>query len=369
MKRSALTALLTIALAGASFSFAPRDASTPKERFQSVLLGSFSKWDTDGDGQLSALELQRCVVDPLITGETAAVVVALRTKLLSSKDPKFVLTRELLKSDEGLIEELTSSFRKADSRIQKAADSPIFISDAPTLVGCHQGSLGDCYLIAATGAVISRDPSAITRMIQLDAGKPTYHVRYGDGSEIEVPILTDCELAGRGASMSNGLWLRILEKAWGYRYNQNAKRVDPTAEPQEVIGKGGSPRVALEALTGHRASQYRLGGSGKKPNISIENLRRSLTDAFDGDRLAVADTSKTKVPGINGRHAYTILGFDVEKDEITVWNPHVNRFKPKGTPGEENGYPTDKGQFSMPLAAFMNTFSGISIETDQTKNS
>ncbi len=74
------------------------------------------------------------------------------------------------------------------------------------------------------------------------------------------------------------------------------------------------------------------------------------------------------VPGLHGKHAYAVTGYDHKADRIALWNPHGQTFTPKGTPGLENGYPTRDGRFAMPLTDFMQVFAGLAFETHQARS-
>ena len=205
-------------------------------------------------------------------------------------------------------------------------------------------------------------------MIQLQPDQTLYRVAYPDGLTVDVPALTQGELALGGAATSEGLWLRVLEKAWGIRKIRTSTKDAPTDEPIDVMGHGGSAQAALEAMTGHRAKHYRLAGNAKGRAVDIAVLRAAVQDAIETHHLAVATTSSdVKVPGINSHHAYALLGYDASTDQVQIWNPHVNKFTPRGEAGIANGYPTFDGSFSLPLADFLAVFGGVSIETDATK--
>jgi hypothetical protein len=49
---------------------------------------------------------------------------------------------------------------------------------------------------------------------------------------------------------------------------------------------------------------------------------------------------------------------------VMVFNPWGNHIKPSGPPGLANGYPTDHGVFEVPLAEFVQLFSGFTYETE-----
>jgi hypothetical protein len=346
-----------------------KPVETPRQRLVATLLANFSAWDTNGDGTLDKSELARAVQDTFVTDDAAAAAGALKTAMGAKKAPKFPpFTREYFQSNDETLTYLTTAFRRAESRIRGSSGKQLFDSAGISLTTCKQGGLGDCYLVAATGAVITRDPNLITKMIQWQPEKSQYQVSYPDGFVAVVPALTPSELALGGAGSRDGLWLRVLEKAWGVRKIRSSTKYAATEEPTDVMGHGGSPKTALEAMTGHVAKSYRLRGYPKGPYVKVADLRQALVTAFQAHRLAVAGTRKDiKVPGINGNHAYAVIGYDAATDQVEVWNPHVNKFKPKGDPGLTTGYTTSSGRFSMPLADFHAVFGSIAIETEATK--
>ena len=70
-------------------------------------------------------------------------------------------------------------------------------------------------------------------------------------------------------------------------------------------------------------------------------------------------------PGIVNNHAYALMAYDSELRKATIFNPWGNNFTPKGAPGLANGYTTEHGLFSVPLAELPQVFTGISYETDK----
>ena len=100
----------------------------------------------------------------------------------------------------------------------------------------------------------------------------------------------------------------------------------------------------------------------KDPHLA-DKVKAALADAFEHDRLAGASTgSATPLPpGINGKHAYAVLG--LEGESVVLWNPHGNSFRPRGEPGRERGYPTKGGIFRMPLTDFIVVFDSLVVET------
>ena len=67
-------------------------------------------------------------------------------------------------------------------------------------------------------------------------------------------------------------------------------------------------------------------------------------------------------PNISTKHAYAVLAYDAAADRVTIWNPHGQTFYPKGPPGIANGYPTEHGRFTLPLAEAYQFLTTLAIE-------
>jgi hypothetical protein len=95
-----------------------------------------------------------------------------------------------------------------------------------------------------------------------------------------------------------------------------------------------------------------------------EKAHAALAAAFAERRLVTASTNTAKhPPGIPGKHAYAVLGYDPAARRVTVWNPHGRSRKVDGEPGLHNGYAIDKGVFALPLREFVQAFSSMAWET------
>lgn len=75
--------------------------------------------------------------------------------------------------------------------------------------------------------------------------------------------------------------------------------------------------------------------------------------------------NQKKVPHFGYGHAYAILGYDHNSDEVTVWNPWGNDYTPKGPAGIENGFLTKHGVFRIPLTTLYEQFSNFHLETSK----
>lgn len=141
---------------------------------------------------------------------------------------------------------------------------------APKIEDVAQGYLGDCYLIAAMGAVLASNPRAITSMFSPQTPNlPRYHVtlhrRGTDGKFVKHVEVVDTYLPSQrkepttpgapttqtAAYADNGrentdfsatvkpLWPALIEKAYAQMIGG-----------YDVAGQGGSSTTAMEAMTG-----------------------------------------------------------------------------------------------------------------------
>jgi len=256
--------------------------------------------------------------------------------------------------------------------------------------------------------MLYRDPATVTNLFHKRADG-TYEIKLGLQSVTVAPP-TDGELAIGATSGQGTMWINLYEKAIG---GVRIARAAAAGEPQptlttvaattpaptttgeagaatgttpatkaapalktgstqlDAVDHGGSSGMVMAALTGHRIIRFscRFAQDDKtKPERREElmkQLRERLTAAFEAKRLVTCGTNKPTTPGITPNHAYAILGYDAASDTLRLWNPHGQKFTPKGAPGLTTGYPTEGGLFTIPLSDFVNQFTGVSIETDE----
>jgi hypothetical protein len=269
-----------------------------------------------------------------------------------------------------------ASFRSGLSRIQ-TTPRVLFADDTPDLDACRQGPIGDCWLLASVGAFVHRDPKALQELVT--ATKDGFRVRFADGQSVDVAPLTDAELALSGTTGDEGLWLPVVEKAMGQlRQLQNPQK--HTADTASDALAGGSTATVLRMLTGkttERLAFHKKVPATKtpppkppaaEPADTVEALATKAHDAlaaaFADKRLVTCSTNTAAhPPGIAGKHAYAVLGYDAAAQVVTVWNPHGRSRKVDGEPGLHHGYATTKGVFALPLREFVQAFSSMAWET------
>ncbi len=372
---------------------APALAQPPKHpeppRFSAVVAESFDAWDADHNSTLSPDEIDKLVVDPSIRGQQAAALAAMKLVVRSNKIKPPALTRDFIAShsdepagspiEEQPTPDAGSKPARPPASLQKRYESALrringakrelFIDPTPDIDHCHQGPLGDCFVVAGIGAMVHRDADSVKKMIH-ENPDGSFAVDFAPDRHITIPALTDAEYALTSTTGGEGYWLSVLEKAYGALRNSSRPESKRTEETTDAISSGGSLGSTLQALTGHTIESIRLRSRAAKSDSEAAavaaNLRTRLIAAMKDKRLAGAGTGKDSTPpAINGHHAYAILGFDESTDKVQLWNPHGNTFKPKGDPGMDHGYLTQAGRFEMPLLDFVKTFNSAVIETDK----
>jgi hypothetical protein len=228
--------------------------------------------------------------------------------------------------------------------------------------------LGDCFFVAGVGAFVHRDSQAVKKMIREVAtpdGKLLYAIDFPAGQDVTIAPLTDTQFALTSTTGDDGIWLQVLEQAYGAVRNKAKPEGKQTAEASDAIARGGSLGTTLKVLTGHVIDRTRLRANADKDADLVDKVKANLAAAMKENRLAGASTGTTLPlpPGVNAKHAYAILAFDEAAGMIELWNPHGNTFKPKGDAGLDRGYETKAGIFKVPAAEFVKIFDSMVIET------
>lgn len=451
MKMHTFTAAVAVVLAG---SAAFGQEAKKKPVFAEVVTERFDAWDADDDGTLTAVEIDKACVDGKIKGPEAAAVAALKRIVRSDKYELPALTREYLaklsasekkdndaksvkvdadredstERDGARTDDATPApapaprprsaasstakittrpnfqrgFETCLSRIEKS-DRALFKSDGhPTIDHCHQGPLGDCFFVSVVGAAVKRDAAALKEMIRErpESEGGGYAVKFGTGREVKITPLTDAEIAISSTtsdkSGDEGLWLAVLEKAFGTSRVEDSPNRYTMESATDAIAKGGSTATSIRLLTGHTTERITLKKRFRWPALEqydtnkrllppptgarvlmeasddpaklARKVREKVPAALRAGRIVATGTSEEKQPpGISGKHAYAVLAYDEAKDMLTLWNPHGNTYSPRGgkEPGLAAGYPTRAGIFELPVTEFVRIFNGVTIETDK----
>lgn len=230
-----------------------------------------------------------------------------------------------------------------------------------TADGVDQGTIGDCYFLAALASVANSNPQQIKDMIK-DNGNGTYTVTFPNtpGEPFTVSAPTEAELGLYNQSGRYGTWSTILEKAFGaYRQSDVFRRPSNLGGGNTVAegADGGGFFGPIRVLTG---KNFTLRSTTFN---SQDELARQLNDALNnGQKRAVVASVGVGLPfwsgettqaGFQRSHMYSILAFDPKGKDggtVTVRNPW----------GGEKG--TVRGQIDISLKEFAANFENLALQ-------
>jgi hypothetical protein len=235
-----------------------------------------------------------------------------------------------------------------------------------------QGAIGDCYFFSVTGYLAALHPRKIERMI-VRQPDDSFVVHFLDGETIPVAAPTEAEMLvnNSSSSLTDGIWLCVLEKAVGQRMRAHTRKAAKrTAEATDAMAAGGNTSLIIELYSGHRTRSVNL-RDPQKANATIADLRREIPLLLEKGKLVAVSMGahpplgQAKVPNLGYKHAYAIMGFDPKTDQVIVWNPWGQNFVPKGPEGVVHGFAAEHGIFRIPLTTFYHQFSHVIMETNE----
>jgi hypothetical protein len=373
-------------------------APNTSAHFVDVVKKHFAKWDSNHDGVLSEEEIDRLVVDPTVKGDEAAAAGSIKyvTRMVGGRLPPLTMAyfvraagtapKKPAKKTEPADDQAPSAslddnpwqkaFVSSQTRIRNGSGD-LFRYNRVDLSQFHQGPLGDCYFVSMIGALVNRNPEQIPRMITAQRDG-TYRVSFADNEAVTIPPLTDAEIAISSTTGEEGAWVALFEKAFGTLRQAQFPEQHKEAVASDAIARGGTLVTTIRVLTGHDTQAFAIKkvstqktAEGRRLEFSAspQELERIVRDKIQSALLnhkviGAATYPEALPPGVVGRHAYAIIGYDRNSDSITVWNRHGNNFSPKGNPGLQHGYPTSHGVFTVPVKDFIHIFSFVEIEND-----
>ena len=164
--------------------------------------------------------------------------------VLSDLNAKSKPTREdpkLLWEDEDRIKKMGKPEMK-----ELAAETPLWGKKGPQLEDIQQGYIGDCFLLAAAGAVLRKNPKIIRSMF-IDQGSAVTVRLFHEGSPKLIKVAKsvpklNSENERTDAYAGGALWVQLLEKAMA------CLNYDEGGDYKDIAG--GTTLAALKALTG-----------------------------------------------------------------------------------------------------------------------
>ncbi len=234
------------------------------------------------------------LTDPLLpNGATslfgAAFNASLETDSWSMEDPEF----DMFMFGAGPVGALTNTLY-----LREAGDAA-----AISAMDIHQGQLGDCYLLSSIGEAALFAAAKIPNLIQQNSNGTETVTLYTDARgglvnftttafkavSVTVQNTFDARCVNNGATQDvvgnqKEIWVQVLEKAYATLHGG-----------YDAIGRGGYPVLALEELTGHKASWMSAG------QVTETVLRQHIAA---GDVMTF-DTGGGSLPyGLVNNHCY-----------------------------------------------------------------
>jgi hypothetical protein len=169
-------------------------------------------------------------------------------------------------------------------------DKPLFEKE-PSPEDIKQGAIGDCFLLAGLGAMVSKDPGVIKRAI-LDNGDGTVTVRLFDKQgtrdkptfeqkfiTFEKSVLESDE----GDHAKDSLWVQMMEKAYAIH---GASKGESSSYLQ--LNAGGKASAVFEAFLGRAAAEKPIPSS----KGALTKIETSLSDSIPISEVSPNDLSK-----------------------------------------------------------------------------
>jgi len=356
----------------AIFEFATAQDASPTEEippseFATTAVGMFDTIDTEGDGYVSEEDIDAAMSNPNLSVQQAAALATLK-RLRGELEE--LSNDELGDENDGITladlqeyqrtgnvprelrEQVENRYNYSKTRAGNAS-TELFANGLPDPNAIDQGSLADCWFLAAAGSVAAQNPQAIVDMIQPN-DNGTYTVTFPDGRSATVAAPTRAEFAVGATSGRDGMWITVLEKAYATIENDGDEtwaqnHIDDPSQPgrgTDVFSStGGSDQDNL-ALTGTDTTHEKLSSAfadGRAVNALI-------------GRVPLVGSKRDE--GLPTAHIYTVTAYDPATRTVTLRNPWG-----RGEWSDEAGNArdgSDDGVFTMPLEEFDDMFTTVS---------
>ncbi|HET6324485.1 MAG TPA: hypothetical protein VFG04_07275 [Planctomycetaceae bacterium] len=342
----------------------------PLLTFAQNLRANFAKWDRDKDGKLSRSEINLLVMRPDIRGRVAATVAVLHLYLRERPEQDSVTMDELIPG--GIISNasnLDGSFDTFYSRLTKIKREVFAGGCTPSMENASQ-LFGDCYYLATLGSVMARDPKIVQEMIHPQPNG-SIEVAFPAGPKIRVRRMSDTQLALTSTAENQGMWLNILEKAYGQACMVHPELRGPKRQEYDldidVMSRGGDARHTIELFAEHVGTfiTFRHDEEEKIPPTEGElsklrpKLHEIMKSRVENHAIMIGATAAGDLPpGINAHHDFSIVGYDADQRIVHLWNPN-GKSSPAGSQ-----LVIKHGSFDMSLDEFLKTFAALFYETD-----
>lgn len=209
----------------------------------------------------------------------------------------------------------------ASNSVYVRVDGSLF-GDAIRYEDVRQGQVGDCYFLAALGA-IARQNNDVIRTMFIDNGDDTWTVRFYRSSSTADYVTVDRFLPTRNggllyANMGDGpdsdtniLWVALAEKAYA-QVNESGWLGRYVSANSYASIEAGLPSDATAQVTGKAASWQQT------TEVSFSTLQNSFTA---GKIITFGSNFDQVASYLVPNHAYVLVGYDAVARTVTLFNP------------------------------------------------
>ncbi len=330
------------------------------KEFCAILDRIFDKLDKDHDGKIEMSELKAAMHDSGFKGADAAAVATLYIAVQQEKATKNGFSKDqLAKLKTGEAGAKLNDFMGGIFSMEKAqldGTSRQVFNGQPDPMKVKQGMFGTCYFIAALVAKAQADPDGLKKMIK-DNGNGTFTVTFPGAKSVTINAPTDTELLIHAGTGDNGMWVTILEKAYGKMKNDDA--IFSETEPMDEV-EGGTEAGGMNPLTKKGVDTDDLWAT------SESTTRSKIQKALASGKMVTAGISKDLISTSEAQdaHVYTVIAYDPKTDRVTLRNPWGQGGK-RAEPQKADGSAKDgklDGVFQLTIAEFDSMFSTVAYE-------
>ena len=256
---------------------------------------------------------------------------------------------------------------------REGLDRPVVLFEGglPDPDSIKQGMRGSCVLLSALTVQAQNNPRRLAESVRREGSG--YRVRFSSHEEFVTKPTPTERLTG---AWSNGVWATVFEKAIA---QQNLSNLFPSGDVYDYLDHGLSQAEIIYQLSGDETVELSSLEAIPKEHYTAHRAKEALpfptllklahdaleTGSKEG-RIMMAASSKnprTSVPG-DGSHAYAIVAYDSETQQVTLRNPWGKQdLKDLDGIAED---PEDDGVFRASLEGLMSHFHTLSVGGEES---
>lgn len=248
---------------------------------------------------------------------------------------------------------------------------PLFGPDGPSVADLNQGSVGNCWFLAALNAMAHSNPDRLRRMI-VDHGDGTYTVHFPDGSvtvddEFYAGSSSTLYARGPGGGKPEVVWPLVFEKAAAEHFGGDYDDIHGgwPADAFEVLGATVdrttlNPRFRFDPADGDVAADIEAALADGRPVTADSSGAFGMGGAHAWSVTQVATDHGTGTTLVTVRNPWGHAGIRFDADIWKYGNGDAVDFAADGD-GDHIGVDPTTGEITMPIDVFTANFDHIDI--------